>query len=165
MTGVVDFFKNTATKDGDGKSVDMAVSSPAFSITKVLTAASVIVAPLATLVTKVFAKDFHPGPTHVVALTIGLLAFIGVLASADVLARSIAASAQARGDAMAKSRDSENIIAFDKPLRATLVDAKTDPIVHVLAATGGAQAHFLIKKQDGSLTWALAEKVRILEAA
>ncbi|MEA2703620.1 MAG: hypothetical protein QOD63_1565, partial [Actinomycetota bacterium] len=109
-------------------------------------------------------KDFKPGAGHVVALIVGLLGFVAILASADVLARAIAAGAQGRSDAMAQLRDTENLIPFSTPLRATLQRNGTDPEVTVLAATGGSCAYYLIKNDDDSLVWTPAEKVRVLGA-
>jgi len=166
MAGLRNFFLNTKTEDGKSTPVDAAVDAPAFSLTKVLTAGAVIVPPLGTLLVKLLqGKDFKLKPVHVVVLIVALLGFVAILASADVLARAIAAGSQSQAEAMTKLRDAENLISFATPIRATLKDAATDPEVRVLAATGGSCAHFLIKKKDDIITWTLAENVRILGPA
>lgn len=166
MAALGDFFLNKTTEGGKSKPVDAAVDAPAFSLTKVLTAGAVIIPPLGTLLVKLLqGEEFKLEPVHVVVLIVALLGFVAILASADVLARAIAAGSQSRAEAMTKLRDSENLISFATPLRATLNDAATDPEVRVLAATGGSCAHFLIKKKDDTVTWTLAENVRMLGPA
>jgi hypothetical protein len=166
MTALTNFFLNKTTEGGTTMPASATVSSPAFSITKVLTAGAVVIAPLGTVLVKIIqGKDFKPTPDQVVTLIIGLLGFVALLASADVLARAIGAGADSRATAMAQLRDSENLIPFATPMRATLKDAATDPEVRVFAATGGSCAHFLIKKPDDSITWVLADNVRVLGPA
>lgn len=167
MAVLGDFFLNKTTEAGGNKTAaESAVTSPAFSLTKVLTAGAVVVAPLGTFLVKAIeGKDFKFAPVHIVVLIVGLLGFVAVLASADVLARAIATGSQSQAEASAKLRDTENLIPFPTPIRATLKDADVDPEVRVLAATGGSCAHLLIKKKDDSITWTLAENVRILGPA
>lgn len=162
MAAVIDFLLN---KDGDEASTDT-VTSPAFSTTKVLTAASVIVAPLATFLAKVIeGESFNLAPVHVVATILGLLAFVAILGAADVLARSYASAAQHEADAAVTRRDSDQLITFAKPLRATVNAPNSDPEVDVLAIAGGATLHYLVKQEDGTIAWTLGEKVRLLGAS
>jgi len=93
------------------------VEAPAFSLTKVLTAGSIVVAPIATYIVDKF-KDQGLTAQHYVVLTIGLLGFLAITAAADVLARSLATAAEKNERAAAASI--AQFTPFQTPLRAQL---------------------------------------------
>lgn len=186
MSAIGDFFLNQTTTTDDTsnktvtKPVEAAVSAPAFSLTKVVTAASVVVTPIGALIVKLIGgKDFKFQPGQVVVLTLGLLGFIAIASSADVLARAIAAGSTASGDvakaqaeaakAQAETvnsqRDTVNLIPFATPLKATFTasDGQAPTKVSVLAATGGSSPFYLLKEGD-KLHWMATSKVTITGA-
>ena len=77
-----------------------------------------VIAPLGTVLVNVIeGDDFTLEPVHVMVLIVGLLGLWHLLASADVLARAMAAGSEAEAKAMAQRRDAENLIPFALPLR------------------------------------------------
>jgi hypothetical protein len=136
------------------------VEAPAFSLTKVLTAGSVIVAPIATYIVDKF-KDQGLTAQHYVVLTIGLLGFLAITAAADVLARSLATAAEKNARAAAAAI--AQFTPFQAPLGAQrIVASETEPDreVEVLAVAQAEEAHFLVKEGD-SIAWMPASKIRI----
>ncbi|SEQ12200.1 hypothetical protein SAMN05216188_102135 [Lentzea xinjiangensis] len=153
----IQFLTNT---DGNGDPVpaNPAVESPAFSITKVLTAGSLVVTPIATAVAE-FASGGSLQAGHYVALSLGLLGFLAIASSADVIARAI--STRKSDSGTAGQRDTANLIPFDQPLPGSLIAGGTSPNVHVLAATGGSKAYFLVRRDDDALEWLPATAVSL----
>ena len=94
MAGLGEFFLNSG-KEAQEKEV---VDAPAFSLTKVLAAAAVIVPPLATLLVEQL-EDVDLRAANYVALAIGVLGFLAITAAADVLARSLATAAEKNAEA------------------------------------------------------------------
>lgn len=153
--GLRKLFLNTERTTTDGQTTveatPAAVESPAFSLTKVLSAGSVIITGIATAVVAALDdKDFKLQPSHVVTLAVGLLGFLAVASAADVIARAIATNkitaaevdsqqanekaeekaaretheaeeAEAAAKAKAEYRDTENLIPFKKVLAGTYV--------------------------------------------
>ena len=78
---LIEFFLNTKEK------AKQDVEAPAFSITKVLTASAIVLAPIATLVVDATTK-VNLSEGQFVTLALGLLAFLAVIASVDVIARA-----------------------------------------------------------------------------
>jgi hypothetical protein len=131
------------------------VSSPAFSLTKVLASGAVIITPIATLLIKWLGDDsFNWHAVHIVALALGLLGFLAITASADVLARGISAGATP------SHLDVTNIVQFDKPLRAALKDNNATE-VEVLAVVAGRTSYYLVKGEDGNIAWKPTSFVRV----
>lgn len=131
------------------------VRPPAFSLTKVLSAGAVIVAPIATIV--VDKLDEGLTAQHYVALAIGILAFLAVASSADVLARAIATSAERKAAAAAAERG--QLLTFRKPIAAQrIVKSAEDVDVQLLAATQGDQAYYLVKEDD-DISWLPASHI------
>jgi hypothetical protein len=93
MAGAIGKFLLNAELPADKQVVD----APAFSITKVLASAGIIVGPIATLIAdNLLNIDFSAW--QLVSLAAALLLFLAILASADVVARSIATGAKAKAD-------------------------------------------------------------------
>ena len=131
------------------------VKPPAFSLTKVLSAGAVIVAPIATIV--VDKLDEGLTAQHYIALAIGILAFLAVASAADVLARAVATSAQTKAAAATASMG--QLLTFKKPLAAKrIVKSAEDVDVHLLAAAQADQAYYLVKEED-DISWLPASHV------
>jgi hypothetical protein len=157
----VQFLTNT---DKNGSPVpNVEVEAPAFSITKVLTTASLVLTPLSAVLVNAFeGDDFNFQPWHIVTLTLGVLGFLAITASSDVLARARCARPDAGSAAERRDeRDTANLIPFTKPLPGALTDGGREPHVDVLAATGGSKAYFLVKRQNGSIDWLPVDKVEL----
>ena len=136
------------------------VQAPAFALTKVLTAAAVIVTPLATLIVeKTSSVDLTSG--QYVTLALGLLAFLAVTSSADVLARSIAAAGQQKAGALVAAAG--RLIPFDAPLQGRRMKEGTSSHVdvQVLATAQGDGPLFLVKEAAAPLEWAKASEIKI----
>ncbi len=89
MTNPLQFLLNGEPK----KKEEAVVEGPAFSLTKVLTVAAILLLPVVTyIVTYLENAKFTTG--QVTALILGVLAFLAVASAADVLARGIATAAQ-----------------------------------------------------------------------
>jgi hypothetical protein len=145
-TNPMEFFLNSSESAKQGAVVD----APAFSLTKVLSAGAIVVTPIATLVVdKVSNLNFSTG--QVVALGLGVLAFLAVTASADVLARAWATSATGKPSAL---------IRFDSPISGHHVKPGADTSIEVLAASGTDQPYFLVR-EGNKLTWLPDAQVRI----
>lgn len=141
------FFLNT---DEDESSV---VKAPAFSLTKVM----IVVAPLlTTLVT--FVTDKLPGAdlngTNLAAIVISLVGFLAITGAADVIARGVATSAQAKADATVAAQTAKSgIVRFETPLSGRLALPGPDETVHVIAASDTEPPKYLCVREDSSLTW------------
>lgn len=97
------------------RGVDEVVKAPAFSLTKVLQTAALVLTPLVTLLVSALPKiSFSPG--QVVTLTVAVLALLAVTGSADVLARGMATSA----DKFATSADKRAEAASATPCEQAL---------------------------------------------
>lgn len=121
-----------------------AVDLPAFSITKVLASVSTVVTVIATVVTGALDdKGFNLEPGHVIALALGLLAFLAIASSADVLARSIATNKQAAVDQAVREKVTE-LEAVAAALKAAAdqvtQDAVDDAVEDALAERDAADS-------------------------
>ena len=126
------------------------VKPPAFSLTKVLSAGAVIVAPIATIV--VDKLDEGLTAQHYVALAIGILAFLAV-----ALARAVATSAEKK--AAAATANMGQLLTFKKPIAAKrIVKSAEDIDVQLLAAAQADQAYYLVKEED-DISWLPASHV------
>jgi hypothetical protein len=134
------------------------VEAPAFSLTKVLSTLAVIATPLATLlVTKINDLDFSAG--NYVVLIVAVLGFLAIAASADVLGRSIATSAEKNAQAAVASLG--QFTPFP-PLRALRISTSgTAADIEVLGAAQAHEPFFLVKEGD-STKWEPAAKIKIL---
>lgn len=90
----IDFLLNLKAPDAD-----TVVTAPAFSLTKVLASAAIVVGPLATYLVDRFSKVSFSS-WQIVSLAVALLVFLAITAAADVLGRSIAAAAKVKADAV-----------------------------------------------------------------
>lgn len=138
------------------------VDAPAFSLTKVLASAAVVVTPIATALVAQLTKVTFTAETFV-ALAIGLLGFLAITASADVLARALATAAEK--NAQAAVAGLAQLITFEEPLDATRIQrgegrAAEDPPVEVLASAYAGEPYFLIK-ENSSLKWEPASGINI----
>jgi hypothetical protein len=136
--------QTASTKD------NQAVEAPAFSLTKVMA----VVAPLLTAVTALATsaiKNVSFSSAQITTMIAALIAFLAVTASADVLARGIATSADKQANGRLR------MMRFSTPLKGQL--AKSD--VHVLAASDAEPPEFLCLRADESLSWHPASKVRL----
>jgi hypothetical protein len=144
------------------------VEAPAFSLTKVLSTLAVILTPLATLLVKAI-NDVHFSASNYTVLIVAVLGFLAIAASADVLGRSIATSAEKNAQAAEKNAEVAvaslgQFVPFP-PLSARRIstsDTALDPDIKVL---GAAQAHepFYLVKDGDSTKWEPAAKIKILE--
>jgi len=154
---------------------DAVVQAPAFSITKVLTAAAIVVGPIATVIVDKVTKLNFSG-WQVVSLAVGLLLFVAITASADVIGRSVAAAAEAGrkaaeanlGAAEANGKAVEaytaQLIPFQRPLNGKQKQDGFDSPVCVLAAAPGGVPRYLVRpadQPDGPLTWLPCKEVAI----
>jgi hypothetical protein len=159
-TNPVDFLlnKSPAAPSGDP------VGAPAFSLTKVLSSAAIVVTPLATLLVDQFTKlSFTSG--QIVALTVAILGFLAIASAADVLARAISASADSRAKAVtAAAADSGTVMLLEQPLAARLISAGEDPRVSVLAVRGGPHNRVLVAQDGGGLSWVDEKQVYYAKA-
>lgn len=143
MASVVDFLLNKGAS-GD----EQVVAAPAFSLTKVLGSAATIIAPLSALLVN-WLSDVTLTARDYVVLTLGLLAFLAITSSADVLARAWATAATAD-----KSAPDAGLIPFKAPLPARRITTAADVAVKVLAAANRREGPvFLLAEADGSLGW------------
>jgi hypothetical protein len=139
------------------------VEAPAFSLTKVMA----VVAPLVTLIVATvtdLVKDVSFTNGQVTALIIGLVAFLALTGSADVLARALATSAEKSAAALEKSAEASlgaksPLIAFKSPLSATLSLPGDDEDIKVIAVRDGEPCQFLCRRADETLEWSPADKV------
>lgn len=160
MSKVVDFFLNSS----DSSKGSQVVEAPAFSLTKVMGAAAVIVAPLATLlVNKITSVDLSAG--NYVAIAAALLGFLAITSAADVLGRSIATGATAQAtqaeNLAAEARTSlAKLIPFGTPIPGTHTETGVDTPVTVLAAARGDVAYLLVQ-QGGTLKWYPAAQINL----
>lgn len=123
------------------------VDAPAFSITKVLVAAATSVLPIVVLLITIFG-EFDFDSTHIVALILGILAFLAIVGAADVLARA-RASCTPNSDALA----GRMLLRFDKPLRANKIACGPDTPVNVYAVTQTDGVQYLAGEPGKSPAW------------
>jgi hypothetical protein len=97
----VDFLLNKETDPAE--LAKQAVEAPAFSLTKVLGTAALIVAPVATVIVEALGT-IELDAQHYVALAIGLFGFLAVAAAADVVARSVVTAAETNATAAEANR-------------------------------------------------------------
>src|SRR5262245_323659 len=93
-----DFLLNKSSKD------EQVVDAPAFSLTKVLASAAVIITPIATLLVEQL-KNVDLTSGNYVALATAVLGFLAIASAADVLGRSYASGAARHAEAMEKVAD------------------------------------------------------------
>jgi hypothetical protein len=140
--------QTASTKD------NQAVEAPAFSLTKVMA----VVAPLLTAVTALATsaiKNVSFSSGQITTMIAALIAFLAVTASADVLARGIATSADKQANGRLR------MMRFSTPLKGQLAKSGADEDVHVLAASDADPPEFLCLRADESLSWHPASKVQI----
>lgn len=133
-----------------GSSTDV-VEAPAFSLTKVLATAAVILTPLVSYLVKWLEKaEFSTA--QVVTLIAAVLGLLAVLGAADVLARALAT---ARGSYPA------NPVDIEPALNAIWVDPGEDKQVNVIVArTRGSGAEFLVVSDGDHLKWVPQAQLR-----
>jgi hypothetical protein len=150
QTNPVKFLLNQ--EDDKGKLDKQAVKAPAFSLTKVLSTAGLIVTPIAAYLVDQLG-DLNLTEQHFVALAIGLFGFLAIAAAADVLARSIVTAAETKAGA---ERDA-HFIAFQEPLKALqLTDGQRPSPVWVLGARDPKDPELLVttnEQKNGSIVW------------
>lgn len=130
------------------------VDAPAFSITKVMAVVAPLITAVVALVTSAL-EDVSFTSSQIVTLIVALIAFLAVTASADVLARGIATSAEK--SAAARGR----WVTFTRPLSATLALQGKDETVSVLAASDAVPPEFLCVRADKSLRWEKSSELTI----
>ena len=141
----VDFLLNKTTDEAE--LAKQAVEAPAFSLTKVLGTAALIVAPIAAyLVDRLSALNLNE--QHFVALAIGLFGFLAVAAAADVVARSVVTAAEKNAEATVAGLC--RFIPFDDPVPARTRSSGTR--VEVLAVTHGREPYCLVQN-GASINW------------
>jgi hypothetical protein len=126
---------------------DQVVDAPAFSLTKVLAAAAVIVTPIATiLVDRSSSTEITLSAGNYVALAAAVLGFLAIASAADVFARAIATSAEA--NVKAGIANAAHMVTFRQPLPAAVIADGADPDVQILAMANTDEPIFLIKRDD-----------------
>jgi hypothetical protein len=163
MTDLGEFFLNTS----DSAEKTQVVEAPAFSLTKVLAAAAVIITPLATLLVDQLSKVNLTGGNYA-ALVLGVLGFLAITASADVYSRAYATAAKDHATAATAAigtlaAGTGHVVTFKKPLAAHRISDKKgvqDVVVEVLASAYVDGPRFLVK-EDTSVSWLPASKVAI----
>jgi len=147
MGAVSKLFLNTGQED---KTV---VEAPAFSITKVMAVAAPLVTALVTWATsQLESVAFTSG--QITAIMVSLVGFLAITGAADVIARGLATSAEKEATGRGKW------VRFDKPLTGTLDMPKTDEKISVLAASDAQPPEFLCVREDQTLSWEPAAKVK-----
>ena len=128
------------------------VDAPAFSLTKVLAAAAAVVAPIVTIIVDK-AASLDLSNANWVVLAIGVLGFLAITASADVIARALASSAQYRTKAAEARRG--RFVRFAKAIDANYKNKDVD----VIGLADGIEQVYLLRKKDGELEWAPTSEV------
>lgn len=138
--------------EGSKKSAD--VEAPAFSLTKVLATVAAVVAPVVTVVVDK-ATNVNLTNWNWVALAIGVLGFLAITASADVLARSRATAAAANLKAAQMLQG--HFVQFPNELDAHYDnhDAK------VIGFANGSDQFYLVKKANGDVKWVKKGEVQV----
>jgi hypothetical protein len=151
QTNPVKFLLNQET-DPD-ELAKQAVEAPAFSLTKVLSTAALIVAPVTAYLVD-WLSDINLTEQHFVALAIGLLGFLAVAAAADVLARSVVTAAEAKADAGA------DFIRFEEPIpaRERINDQGDHRDVLVLGIRARPKPRYMVTNDAGT-TWKHPSKI------
>lgn len=139
-------FLNTGTEE------KQVVEAPAFSLTKVMAVVAPLVTGVITVLTAAI-KDVSFSGGQITALIISLVAFLAITASADVIARGLATSAQTTAAGRARW------VRFDVPLNAQLELEGPDEAVVVLAASDASPPEYLCVRADKSLSWEPSSKV------
>jgi len=126
-----------------GSTTDV-VDAPAFSLTKVLATAALILTPVVSYLVKwLEIADFSE--SQVVTLIVAVLALLAILGAADVLARALAT---------ARSSYPANPVDIEPALKAIWVDPGEDKPVRVIAGrTRGGGAEFLVVTNGDHLNW------------
>lgn len=135
----------------DDKTEKQVVKAPAFSLTKVLTIAT----PLVTIVVGLVGdymkdKTINWAPSHIVALTLGVLALIAIISAADLIARGVATAA-----AVAATADHRptNLSTFATPLNASRISVNPNVDVKIAAISSEHPPRFLCVDKKGNATW------------
>lgn len=174
MTQLTDFLLNKS----DAAQESAVVEAPAFSITKVLTSAAVVVTPIATIIVDNLA-DVNLTAWNYTVLALGLLGFLAIASAADVYSRAYASAAKEQATATkaaakehAKAATAAigttaaglgHIVTFKAPLAGHHINddpGVADPEIEVLASGFSDGPRFLVK-ENGSVTWLPASEVEI----
>jgi hypothetical protein len=134
----IDFILNRSTSEA----ANQVVTAPAFSLTKVLASAAIIIGPIATLVVDKLSKSVNLTGGSLVALALGLLGFLAITASADVLARAWATAAEKNAAGAEAGRG--RLVRFATPIDGHRIDGKTNPDVVVIGFAQGNPPRFLV---------------------
>lgn len=134
MTGPIDFFTNGDAKAKEGS----VVQAQAFSLTKVMAVLAPLVTGVAAWATSRL-EDVTFTSAQVTTLIVALIAFLALTASADVIARGVAAASQVQADARA------HIVEFSPPLtgKADVDGAQHRTDVRIVGASNAADPEFL----------------------
>lgn len=146
MAPMPDPAKWLLNKDNAGEQV---VKAPAFSLTKVLTIAT----PLLTIVVGLVGdymkdKTINWAPSHIVSLTLGVIALVAIISAADLIARGVATAAAATA-----ARTPANLSPFATPLRASLISVNPNVDVKIAAISAEEPPRFLCVADKGNATW------------
>lgn len=129
------------------------VEAPAFSITKVMAVVAPLVTALVTWATSQLESVAFTGG-QITTIIVSLVGFLAITGAADVIARGLATSAEKAATGRGRW------IRFEKPLGATLDMQGPDEKVSVLAASDAQPPEFLCVREDQSLSWEPAAKVK-----
>ncbi len=127
------------------------VTAPAFSITKVISSAAIVLTPLAAYLAKAIGNvKFTPG--QIVALLVAVLALLGITSASDVIARSIATRGQT---------EFSGYVPVDPTIKATWIRPGEDGVVDVVATRRvGDLAEYLVFEPSHPLTWVARKELK-----
>jgi hypothetical protein len=152
-TNPVSFLLNQS----DQAKTTQVVDAPAFSLTKFLSAAAIIVTPIAALVVNQ-AKSVTLSAGNFVALTAAVLAFLAIASAADVLGRSYASAVETKAQvALAATAE---LITFEQPLDGHRICDGPDVAIRILATANTGEPMFLVNEND-AISWLSIKKVTI----
>jgi hypothetical protein len=163
MASVTDFLLNRSA----GAQEAQVVEAPAFSLTKVLASAAVVVTPIATLLVDKLA-DVNLTAWNYTVLAVAVLGFLAITASADVYSRAYATAAKEHATAATAAIGTAaaglgHIVTFNEPIAGHHINNTpnvADPEVEVLASAYSDGPRLLVK-ENGSVTWLPAAEVKI----
>ncbi|TQM61718.1 hypothetical protein [Humibacillus xanthopallidus] len=150
MANIWQFFTNTSPEQEDSALVE----AQAFSLTKVIGLLAPVVAAAGTwAASQLKSVTFTSG--EVTAIIIAVLAVWAITSVADVLARSMATSAEKQANGRL------HMITFDEPVDATAIRDGADEAVEVVAVSDAKPAEYLVLHANNTVTWESAPSVHL----
>jgi hypothetical protein len=154
-------------QSGEAKDAQV-VQAPAFSLTKVLAAAAVIVTPIAAVLVDQL-KTVNLTAGNYVALAASVLGFLAIASAADVLGRSYATGAKEKATAMTAAAEKSaeaaqaalgQVVTFETPLAGHRIDPGPDVPIEVLATAYSGEP-LVLAKEGEAIKWLRMAEVTI----